>query len=109
MCIRDSYLPIPAGEHALETRIGEAPLQSHMLLRIDFGRCDQTVEIEKQAVIEAFLHRPAENARQHKAADDQAQHAPNRRAGNEPIGERIAAWNDADQFASPTALGSSKR
>ena len=103
-------LPIPAGEHPLEARVGEAPfVQGHMFRRVLLGCRHQAIEIEAQAVVHALLHGAAENTRQHEAPGNEAKNAPYGRAHDQPERQRIRPRNGARQLVSPTALGSSRR
>ena len=82
-------LPVPAGEDALEARIGEAPLQRHVVFGVRFRGRDQAVEIEGELGIKAPLDRVAENSRKDEAARHKTQDRPDCRPGDQPEGERV--------------------
>ena len=84
-------LPIPAGEDALEARIGEAALERHVIFGIRLGSRDQSVEIERELRVEAAFDRVAEDLRKDEPADHKTQHRPDCRPGDQPEGERIGA------------------
>jgi hypothetical protein len=78
-----------------------------MIRCIDFGSRDQSVEVETQLVVKAFLNGAAEQAGQNKSAGDEAKNQPDRGARDQPEGQRIGLGEETSQLCSSAALGSS--